>query len=303
MKSRVHEVFAQHDTIIEMNNKKLGITKIALRLKVDKKVIRKYCLSNGIELHRRTYYNQCKECNETFESIRYNNKFCSTRCKAKWNTRYYKENDISNTCECKQCNKVFEVPKKKGYKAICKECTYNNKTKHLVGMSCSLIGQHSSVFIKRCNQCNIYFTSNIRKQFCSEKCRKKSAVRIVYSKKCKECGKHYSHSYQASRYCSVQCSKRYQNRQKEIKRRKRIMLNGSYDTSISIERLIKRDGCKCYICGNDTDKTLHYNEDKYPTIEHVIPIAKGGIHAWENVKLACRSCNNEKGIKALGEIM
>jgi 5-methylcytosine-specific restriction endonuclease McrA len=31
------------------------------------------------------------------------------------------------------------------------------------------------------------------------------------------------------------------------------------------------------------------------TIEHVIPISKGGTNAQNNLMLSCKSCNNERG--------
>jgi 5-methylcytosine-specific restriction endonuclease McrA len=37
----------------------------------------------------------------------------------------------------------------------------------------------------------------------------------------------------------------------------------------------------------------------YPSIEHVIPLSKGGKHSWNNVKLACMECNTLKGDKII----
>ena len=31
------------------------------------------------------------------------------------------------------------------------------------------------------------------------------------------------------------------------------------------------------------------------TIEHIIPVSRGGKHAWMNVVTACRGCNHRKG--------
>ncbi|MFC9724785.1 HNH endonuclease [Bacillus cereus] len=33
------------------------------------------------------------------------------------------------------------------------------------------------------------------------------------------------------------------------------------------------------------------NHDYYPSIEHIIPVSKGGTHTWDNVKLDHRKCN------------
>lgn len=48
----------------------------------------------------------------------------------------------------------------------------------------------------------------------------------------------------------------------------------------------KRDGFKCVRCGcSDL------------TIDHIIPIAKGGTNEDNNLQTLCRSCNSKKGTK------
>ena len=34
--------------------------------------------------------------------------------------------------------------------------------------------------------------------------------------------------------------------------------------------------------------------DRYPLIDHIVPLSKGGKHSWGNVALACRGCNYMK---------
>ncbi|KTW22503.1 hypothetical protein NS341_07555 [Staphylococcus xylosus] len=72
---------------------------------------------------------------------------------------------------------------------------------------------------------------------------------------------------------------------------------------MDIYKLIERDGKQCYLCGDAVSFDCHYNSPKYPTIEHVLAIANGGTHSWENVKVACRDCNTRKGTKTLKEVM
>jgi 5-methylcytosine-specific restriction endonuclease McrA len=38
------------------------------------------------------------------------------------------------------------------------------------------------------------------------------------------------------------------------------------------------------------------------TIDHVIPRSKGGTHTWDNVVIACATCNSKKGDRFLHEI-
>lgn len=75
--------------------------------------------------------------------------------------------------------------------------------------------------------------------------------------------------------------------------------------NVTLRELIKRDGGKCYICGKKVEKQRKFGkargrgEDRrmYPTIDHLIPISRGGLHTWDNVKLAHLSCNTKKGGK------
>ena len=39
----------------------------------------------------------------------------------------------------------------------------------------------------------------------------------------------------------------------------------------------------------------------YPSVDHVIALANGGKHSWENVRLAHCKCNTEKSNKWFGE--
>lgn len=69
------------------------------------------------------------------------------------------------------------------------------------------------------------------------------------------------------------------------------------DRGITIDKLIARDGCRCYICGKKTtftDKQWGNLGPDYPTIDHVVPLARGGKHCWQNVKVCCGLCNVTK---------
>lgn len=57
----------------------------------------------------------------------------------------------------------------------------------------------------------------------------------------------------------------------------------------SIDRLLvwERDGGVCGICG----KVISGNF----TIDHIIPLSRGGKHCYENVQIAHGKCNNQKG--------
>lgn len=60
----------------------------------------------------------------------------------------------------------------------------------------------------------------------------------------------------------------------------------------SKREVIKRDGLNCYLC----NLLLTYEK---ATIDHIIPLSKGGWHCPSNAKIACLSCNVAKLDKPL----
>ncbi|WP_165609371.1 HNH endonuclease [Mycobacterium alsense] len=82
--------------------------------------------------------------------------------------------------------------------------------------------------------------------------------------------------------------------------RRRTRLKGAEraDAGITYEALRERDGSKCCHCGLEMSfETLKKGEyePRRATIEHVIPISRGGLHIWDNVALACWECNIRRG--------
>jgi 5-methylcytosine-specific restriction endonuclease McrA len=86
----------------------------------------------------------------------------------------------------------------------------------------------------------------------------------------------------------------------EIARRRKIA-SAMVDKDITVQGLFLRDGGRCYLCGKACDWADKIEIDgtiicgnRYPSIDHVRPLSKGGLHSWDNVKLAHRICNSLK---------
>lgn len=73
------------------------------------------------------------------------------------------------------------------------------------------------------------------------------------------------------------------------------------ERGISKKSLMKRDGTKCHYCKKEMDFSTgsgrKFNRDM-ATIEHLVPLAKGGEHTFANTVLACRFCNISKNAKS-----
>lgn len=108
------------------------------------------------------------------------------------------------------------------------------------------------------------------------------------------------------KYCSASCSKKMLNARGKDKRIRKIK-NYTVDTDIEIHALFNRDNGKCWICGEQCDFEDYEIVDgafvvgkTYPSIDHVFPLSKGGLHSWDNVKLAHHYCNTIKSDKVVG---
>lgn len=66
--------------------------------------------------------------------------------------------------------------------------------------------------------------------------------------------------------------------------------------------IFKRDKYKCKFCGVKVQKQDVY-ADNAAEIDHIIPISKGGHHAYYNCQTLCRKCNQSKSNKLLGQLL
>lgn len=66
---------------------------------------------------------------------------------------------------------------------------------------------------------------------------------------------------------------------------------------------IKRTGAACHICGEPIDYTLDSSQPRSFVVDHVIPLAKGGLDILDNKKAAHRSCNSTKRARIIAPIV
>ena len=69
---------------------------------------------------------------------------------------------------------------------------------------------------------------------------------------------------------------------------------GVLDERFYYDEIYNEHGWTCYLCGEPIDRFLSGHVDMGPTIDHVIPLERGGRHCRENVRPAHRACNVEK---------
>jgi 5-methylcytosine-specific restriction endonuclease McrA len=93
------------------------------------------------------------------------------------------------------------------------------------------------------------------------------------------------------------------NRDKWRKRRckgeqaRRARKKGAFVEPVDHTVIYERDGWTCHICGEPVDRQLAYPDPMSVSLDHVIPLAKGGEHSYVNCATSHLRCNSRKGTK------
>ena len=64
--------------------------------------------------------------------------------------------------------------------------------------------------------------------------------------------------------------------------------------ALSALDLRDRDGADCSICGIEVDFTKVFPDPGSPSVDHVVPLSRGGLNEPGNLALACLECNRAK---------
>lgn len=117
---------------------------------------------------------------------------------------------------------------------------------------------------------------------------------------CAVCGSSFVSTSPTVVVCSDKCRRRRSGRSRRAKygpetNRKRARLNGCFYEVVNRRKVFERDGYRCGICGGQTDPTVKVPHHNAPTLDHIIPMALGGAHAYRNVQCAHFDCNWDKG--------
>lgn len=112
---------------------------------------------------------------------------------------------------------------------------------------------------------------------------------------CQHCGTEFRTSANG-KFCSVAC------RSRETRARRRAWKLGVRWEPIGLSTLSRRDGGLCHICNKPVLWTAKAPDPLSPSIDHVVPLSRGGSHTMGNTALAHFRCNYLKGAKTMEEM-
>jgi len=196
-------------------------------------------------------------------------------------------------CECGECTKCRHrdymrryYHERKNAAEVLRDKTYGSRSSGGKAVSpCSWCGREVETTVRMLES---------GKRFCSRACKdaarqakdKQARLEAKSERACRHCGGTLS---KAMRSDAVFCSERCNSAAHGLKRGNGRVGPGRRR---EIERayIISRDQGRCHICG------ARCRPDEV-TLDHLIPLAEGGTHAPENLRVAHLSCNTSKGAR------
>ena len=146
------------------------------------------------------------------------------------------------------------------------------------------VPERTQARMKRCSKCKKYLS---RTAFY-----KSSQAKDGLQSRCKECAKTEQRKY-TRRKRWIQTYGKTPIQKAEWVNEQHIKRAGQLTTDITAEWLLTqwRLARLCPVCGHRYTKYGRHVRN----LDHIIPLARGGVHMMSNVRIICRDCNLRKG--------
>lgn len=164
---------------------------------------------------------------------------------------------------------------------------------------------------RQCEWCHSTYQSKAsHARYCSKKCTQDASIHLsihgpyidrcdIPWKPCEGCGAIGSF-YHHRKFCGdCRAERRRAHWRRKNAARRGAKVKGA---NFSIEHVGDRDGWRCHLCGKRVNPSIVNPDPRAPTIDHLIPIADGGLDELSNVALAHRSCNCARGARGLAQL-
>lgn len=236
---------------------------------------------------------RCAWCTAEFIVTAPNRLTCSRAC----SRRRGKRQDGERLRPCEVCLKPYRTSRWNG--RVCSlECRWFISTQTIKKIDLDW---------RWCDACARWTTQGSRHR---HRDKKKQAERPT-PRRCTECSTIFTPGVggAAAVCCSDRCRKRRGRRRhrathgRDDQWRKRARRFGVSYEPINRSRVFARDGWRCGICGCKTIRTREVPDPRAATIDHIVPMSKGGSHTYANVQCAHFECNWRKsaGVGASGD--
>lgn len=160
---------------------------------------------------------------------------------------------------------------------------------------------------RACQACSAQFIGPTNRKYCTRECAKLAAklqrhqrlwaVEVV-PRACLTCGKIWTptpNNAPRAKFCSSECQRPW------YKNLYRARLAGAFIEMVSPDAVYERDGWICQLCNEPIDRSAKSPHPKSPSLDHIVPISRGGDHSYKNCQASHLLCNCTKGNRAWSE--
>ncbi|HQR42597.1 MAG TPA: HNH endonuclease signature motif containing protein, partial [Gemmatales bacterium] len=241
---------------------------------------------------------RCPECKgiilQRSSGVGRKKQFCSATC---YNKSYQRKHYAAR-------KPVIQAARRPSLDKTCGTCGKNFVAKAVTANFCSkkcsdYHFNHRQTNV--CYQCGEFFktTNPSTAETCSRRCR------VLYfkdsklvSKVCLVCGSAFQvGQYHAAfaKYCTRRCTERAANKLKEAYRTNWHRTRAAREKETEVERInpfvvFERDNWTCWLCNTACDREAAFPHPRSATMDHVVPVSKGGSHVLDNLRCAHNLC-------------
>lgn len=216
---------------------------------------------------------KCVQCGADFDSVRTTSRYCSQKCRDK---KRLVRPPVVRECARAECRAEFLVGKHHRYCSPLCRALFRETRPHLGNRRTSEAAillrfgviDACLIYYHTCVDCGVLMVTRTKRKGKWPCCRPCAAVRLIGT-----------------------------DSRRAHKRR------ASGPPVLSVHQLAERDGSRCHICHRKVDLNLSGMAKWGPTIEHIVPVSKGGTNEAHNLALAHRHCNTVRGNRGGSQLL
>lgn len=271
---------------------------------------------------------RCPRCGTDFPASK-NTKYCCAECaQAATGQAMVDAYADVNVYTCQYCGKQYKAKRKDRSTFCCRKHAYAWRKEHKEERRQQL--EKNKKPLPKCKECGADCPTR-QHVFCCNECQREwykaslneenrqNHYAMREPRKCIICGQEFAREYKDSRrkFCSDECRDEAKRRQRKKQKRKygsTFNQRGKglvkkywgddwelHYQRINRDKVLKRDGMRCQICGIKIKKTRTF-KDWQASVDHIVPLSMGGDHSYANVQACCMKCNSEKSDTAFGQL-
>lgn len=244
-----------------------------------------------------TAIRSCAFCSTPLPDTRPQARYCDARCRRATERAKLR----CHPAQCEECSTPFFGAKGARYCTIACGARANGAAigaQRIKPKTCADCGgqylRHSERKTKRCDTCvELDHWSNEDDALRLKAEREAVRLAALTPRACSHCAKPFTPKlHKSAVYCSRRCSIRSSNHRARTRRRSRE--TSTRVGPVSRAEIMTRDNWTCQICGDPLALNVEFPHPLYPSLDHIVPLSRGGVHTVENLQAAHVICNGRK---------